>query len=332
MRDVARLATVSQSTVSRVLSGVTEPIAIGEGTRQRVLEAVEQLKYQPNVHAGSLRGQKTRMIAVMIADITNPFYHPLVRAVQDIANTNRYDIMIANSDHTLDGERHFIESVVRRPVDGIIMVPYHLTEDDLVELIERTGAKVVAVGQHVSHPEVDIVYGDDEQAVYDVVTWLHQQKAHANIGYIGVTGGDPVGTRRRRGYQRALHAAGLSQHADYEQVGDWSTESGRSTMRQLLSLPSPPTAVFVCNDMMAIGAMEAIKEEGLCLPDDVAVVGFDDIPAASWVYPRLSTIAQYPYEMGEHLTKAIFERIHGEYQGPSRRIEVPCRFIEREST
>ena len=120
MRDVAKLANVSQSTVSRVLSGTLEPIPIGEETRQRVLEAVEQLGYQPNLHAGSLRGQKTQMIAIMIADIANPFYHPLVRAVQDIAYVHRYDIMIANSD-TFEGERHFFESVVRRPIDGIIM-------------------------------------------------------------------------------------------------------------------------------------------------------------------------------------------------------------------
>lgn len=332
MRDVARLANVSQSTVSRVLRGVTEPIAIGEKTRQRVLEAARKLKYQPNVHAGSLRGQKTRMIAVMIADITNPFYHPMVRSVQDIANSHHYDIMIANTDHGLDGEKHFVESVVRRPVDGIIMAPYHLDANDLDELIDRTGAIVVAVGQHVDHPEVDIVYGDDEQAVYEVVTWLHQARAHSHIAFIGIRRGDPVGGRRRQGFEQALDDADLDLLSDYEQVGDWSPESGYQAMQRLLSLPTPPTAVFVCNDLMAIGAMEAIKKEGRRIPDDVAIVGFDDIPAASWVCPRLSTVAQYPKDMGAHLTKAIFQRIHGEYSGPGRRIEVPCRFIEREST
>jgi DNA-binding LacI/PurR family transcriptional regulator len=123
MQDVAKLANVSQSTVSRVLSGVSGPIAISEETRQHVLKAVEQLGYQPNVHASSLRGQKTYMIAIMIADITNPFYHPIVRAVQDVAYEHGYDVMIANSDHTLEGERHFVQSVMRRPVDGIIMIP-----------------------------------------------------------------------------------------------------------------------------------------------------------------------------------------------------------------
>ena len=332
MHDVAKLANVSQSTVSRVLNETNGPITIGEETRQRVLEAAQQLKYQPNLHAGSLRGQKTRMIALMIADITNPFYHPLVRAVQDAANAHQYDTMIANTDHTLEGERHFINSVIRRPVDGIIMVPYHLSDDDLDELVERTGSIVAAVGQHLTQPQVDIAFGNDRQATYDVVTWLHTEKGHSQLGFIGVTDNFPAGARRHKGFKDALLNVGLEQQAEYELEGDWSPESGYQAMQKLLSLPEPPTAVFACNDLMAIGAMEAIKQKGLRIPEDIAIVGFDDIPTASWISPRLSTVAQYPAEMGIQLANAIFERIQGNYTGPSRRIEVPCRFIERETT
>lgn len=332
MRDVAKLAEVSQSTVSRVLNGTNERIPIGEETRQRVLEAVEQLGYQPNVHAGSLRGQKTRMIAIMIADIANPFYHPIVRAVQDIAFEHQYDIMIANSDHTPEGEKHFVQSVTRRPVDGIILIPYHLSDEDLDQLIDRTGSMVAAIGQHLDHPMVDIAFGNDGQAVSDVVSWLHKEKAHSRIGFIGIRGRSPAAERRRKGYEQALQQAGLDMPADYEQFGDWSPESGYRAMQQLLALPAPPTAVFAGNDLMAIGAMEAVQQGGLRIPNDVAIVGFDDIPAASWVRPRLSTVAQYPKEMGTHLAKALFERINGKYSGPSRRFEVPCCFIERETT
>ena len=331
MRDVAELANVSQSTVSRVLSGKNEPIPIGEETRQRVLEAAEQLSYQPNLHAGSLRGMKTRMVAIMIADITNPFYHPLVRALQDAANARRYDVMIANSDHLLDGEKHFVQSVIRRPVDGILMAPYHLTNDDLDELIERTGAVVAVVGQHVDHPQVDVAFGNDEQATHDVIAWLIEAKGHSQIGFIGVSGHNAVEVRRRSGFERAMLRAGLETPSDYWQLGDWSAESGYSAMERLLTLSNPPTAVFACNDLMAIGALEAVLEKGLQTPDDVAIVGFDDIPAASWVRPRLTTIAQSPGRMGELLANAMFERIEGEYDGPGRRIEVPLRFVERES-
>jgi LacI family transcriptional regulator len=121
MRDVAKLANVAQSTVSRVLSGGGNGIPISEETRQRVMEAVETLGYYPNLYAGSLRGQKTYMIAMMVADIANPFYHPMVRAVQDVAHTHRYDVMISNTDHMQDGRNGlFVESVIRRPVDGMI--------------------------------------------------------------------------------------------------------------------------------------------------------------------------------------------------------------------
>jgi DNA-binding LacI/PurR family transcriptional regulator len=332
MRDVAKLAHVSQSTVSRVLNEVKEPIAIGEETRQRVLEVVEQLGYQPNLHAGSLRGQKTRMVALMIADIANPFYHALVRAVQDVAYDYRYDVMIANSDHTLKGEQHFVQSVIRRPVDGIIVVPYHLDDDDLDELIDRTDTMVAAVGQHITHPLVDIAFGNDDQAVYEVVTWLHQTKGHSHIGFIGVTDRFSAAARRRKAYEQALYESRLELQPEYEQLGDWSAESGYQAMQRLLALPTPPTAVFVCNDLMAIGALEAGQQRGLHIPGDIAIVGFDDIPAASWVRPRLSTVAQYPEEMGTRLAEALFQRIQGEYSGPSRRFEVPCRFIEREST
>jgi DNA-binding LacI/PurR family transcriptional regulator len=128
-----------------------------------------------------------------------------------------------------------------------------------------------------------------------------------------------------------MQRARLKIAAGYEQFGDWSLESGYQAMQRLLDLPAPPSAVFVCNDLMAIGVLDAVQQRGLRVPKDIAVVGFDDIPAASWVRPRLTTIAQYPGEMGVRLATAIFERILGEYSGPGRRFEVPCRLVQRES-
>ena len=331
MRDVAQLANVSQSTVSRVLNDSDNPIPIGEATRQRVLSAVEELGYHPNLHAGSLRGSKTYMIAVMIADITNPFYHPIVRAIQDAAYEHRSDVIIANSDHAIEGEKHFMESVIRRPVDGIVIVPYHLTDDDIQELIDRTGVMVAAIGQHVSHPQVDVAFSDDEKATRDAVGWLHKTRGHTRIGFVGVAGPNQASVRRRHAYEEAMQRAGLELPSGFVQLGDWSSDSGYRAMQQLLDLPTPPTAVFASNDLMAIGVGQAVQQHGLRVPDDVAIVGFDDIPAASWVRPRLTTIAQSPGDMGAHLAKALFERIEGEYDGPSRRIEVPLHFIVRES-
>jgi LacI family transcriptional regulator len=332
VRDVARLAGVSQSTVSRVLNHVQSPIPVREETRQRILEAAQTLGYQPNVYARSLRGQKTRMIAMMIADITNSFYHPMVRAVQDMARYHHYDVMIANSDHLRENEELFCQAILRRPVDGIIAVPWHLNGDELAELTRRTGAAIACLGQHIEHPDIDVVYADDGEATYQAVRWLIERKGHREIAYIGVDMAFAAGARRYHGYRRAMTEAGLPMPPEYLQQGDWSIDSGAPAMRALLGLPAPPSAVLACNDSMALGAVLAAQELGRCIPQDIAVVGFDNIPACLWIRPRLTTIAQYPTDIGGQLAKAVFERIEGEYRGPARRVEIPCRLIEREST
>jgi LacI family transcriptional regulator len=333
MRDVARAANVSQSTVSRILSPSSSKskVPIGEETKRKVLAVVKELGYQPNQYARSLRGQKNHVIAMLIADISNPFYHPMVRAVQDVASQYHYSVMIANSDHLHEKEMLFCESLLRRPVDGAIMIPYHLTDDDLQNLIARTGMAISAVGNHVQQPEVDVVYADDTKASYEAVHWLIQQRGHQRIAMICASHKFPVIVRRYGAFQRAMEDAGLPVPAEYVTEGDWSVESGRRAISSLLALPDPPTAVFAASDTIAIGALDAAEKMNYRVPEDIAIMGFDDIPAASWVRPQLSTVAQYPDEMGTLLANALFQRIRGEYSGPSRRFEVPCRFFERAS-
>lgn len=331
MRDVAKLARVSQSTVSRVLSPTPQAIPIGEETRQRVLSAVEVLGYHPNLHAGSLRGQRTHMLAMMIADIANPFYHPMVRAVQDVAHLHRYDVLVANSDHLRENELLFCESIIRRPVDGIIMVPYNLTNDDIEQLWVQTGAAIAVLGSHVTHPAVDVVGVDDDKATYELTNWLIAERRHTRIGYIGVTRRFAVGVRRQSAYVRALSDAGLSINLDYFQEGDWSVESGQQAMIKLLQLPQPPTAVLACNDQMAIGAILAAEALQVRVPEDVAVAGFDDIPAASWIRPRLTTVAQPATAIGQYLARAVFNRIEGVVTEQCQLHQIQYQLLIRES-
>lgn len=331
MRDVAREANVSQSTVSRVLSHAPSSIPISDETKQRVLAAVKKLDYHPNQYARSLRGQKNRMIGIMIADIRNPFYHPLVRAVQDVAFQHHYDVMIANSDHTREKELLFCESIVRRPVDGVIIIPYHLTDKDLDDLIARTGVAIGAVGNHIQHPNVDVAWGNDGLASYRAVRWLIEQRGHQRIAMICADPGFPVIKRRHGGFQRAMEEAGLSVPEEYVVCGDWSFEHGQRAIRSLLQLPEPPTAVFAANDTLAIGALEAVEEMNYRVPEGIAIIGFDDVPEAQWVRPKLTTIAQYPSEMGHKLAQALFERIEGKNDSQRHVFEIPCRFVERES-
>lgn len=334
MRDVAKAANVSQSTVSRILnpsSSAKSEVPISEETKEKVMAVVRELGYQPNQYARSLRGQKNHVIGMLIADISNPFYHPMVRAVQDVASHYHYSVMIANSDHLHEKEQLFCESLLRRPVDGAVLIPYHLTDDDLQNLIARTGMAISAVGNHIQHPNVDVAYADDTKASYEAIHWLIEQRGHQRIAMICADHKFPVIMRRYGAYRRAMEDAGLSVPDEYVVEGDWSPESGRRAIESLLALPEPPTAVFAASDTIAMGALAAAEDMNYRVPEDIAIIGFDDIPASSWIRPQLSTVAQYPAEMGTLLAKALFERIQGEYSGPSRRFEVPCRFLERAS-
>jgi DNA-binding LacI/PurR family transcriptional regulator len=331
MRDVARAAGVTQSTVSRVLSPSPNGIQISPETRDRVMAAVAELGFHPNQYARSLRGQRSRMIAVLIADITNPFYHPLVRAIQDVAFTHMYDVMIANSDHTRDKEELFVESLRRRPVDGAVMIPYHLTAKDLDELIVRTGVAIAAVGSRIEHPQIDVSFTDDARASYELVRWLIDERGHRRLGMICADPDFVVTQHRVAAFRQALAEAGLDAPPEYVFAGDWTVETGQRGIQQLLALPLPPTAVFAASDTLAIGALEAAEALGRRVPEDIAIVGFDDIPEAQWVRPRLTTVAQYPAMMGEQLATALFERILGDAAAERRVFEVPFRLMIRDS-
>ncbi len=334
MRDVAKAANVSQSTVSRILapSSSLSKVPISEETTKKVLQVVKDLGYHPNQYARSLRGKKSQMIGMLIADISNPFYHPMVRAVQDVASQYHYSVMIANSDHLREKEELFCESVIRRPVDGAIIIPYHLTDDDLDNLMTRTGMVISALGNHIQHPEIDVTFADDTKASYEAVQWLIKEKGHQRIGFICANMDFPVSARRYGAFQKAMQESALLVPDEYVICGDWSVDNGRRAITKLLQLPEPPTAVFAASDTIAIGALEGAIELNFHVPEDIAIIGFDDIPAAKWVQPHLTTVSQFPGEMGALMAKALFERIMGEYTGTRRLYEVPCKFIEREST
>ena len=293
--------------------------------------AVEQLGYYPNLTASSLRQQRTFMVAVLVADIANSFYHSITRAIQDVANQHGYDVLIANSDHIYENEKHFCRAMMRRPVDGIIMVPYHLTTEEIGLVIQRTGASIVVLGSHINHPLVDSVWCDDGQATYEAVTWLIKSKGYRDIAYIGVPLSYPPGLRRFKAYEAAMCDAGLSIRPEWIQEGDFGIESGQKTMRKLLELPHPPHAVVVCNDLMALGAVNTALDMNYRIPEDVAIIGFDDIPMASLIRPSLTTITQFSIDIGKELANMLFDRIEGNETGPARQREVPLHLIERQT-
>ncbi len=331
MHDVAKLAGVSQPTVSRVLNRTETPIPVSEDTQKKVFAAVKKLGYRPNMTARSLRTQRTQMISLMIADISNGFYHPIARTVQDVARTHDYDVLIANSDHLYENEKHFCEAVMRRPVDGVIMVPQHLTYEDIDNLITITNTPIAALGQHVDHPSVDVVYADDEKGMYEAAKWLISERGYKTLGFLGVASTFAPGVRRQRGFQKALDEFGMTIDANFVMEGDFTVDSGRCAVESLLETGKLPAVIFAVNDLMAIGAISALQDAGLSVPGDIAVMGFDNIREATVISPKLTTVAQHPRAIGQKLAEVLFERINGLAPEVGRRIEIPLTLIPRES-
>lgn len=329
MRDVARRAGVSQPTVSRVLNGV-KSAPISEETRERVLMAVEELGYHPNLLARSLRTQQTQMIALLIADISNSFYHAIARAVQDVAREHNFDVLIANSDHLYENELHFLAAVSRRPVDGVIMAPYHLTPDDLERFRIQTGSPITVLGQHVEQPGIDMVHANDERAVHEATRWLIESRGHTRLGFVGVPSSLPPGPRRFRGFALALEESGLEIRPEHIVESDFTLEGGKRAARQLIQAGELPTVIVAVNDLMAIGLILELQAAGYRVPEDVAVLGYDNIPEATIVRPALTTIAQDPRDMGQKLAKALFERIKNP-DLPRRTYESSYQLIIRDS-
>ena len=309
MYDVARLAGVSQPTVSRVINRTETSAQISEETSQRVLAAVEELGYRPNVVARSLRTSRTQTISMLIADLSNGFYHTMVRAVQDVARQHDYEVVISNSDHNYEYEKHFCEIVLGRGVDGVIMVPIHLTTAELDHFATQTHIPIVVLGIQIDHPNIDVIYVDDERATYEATRWLIDERGHKTLGYVGVPEVLPPGPRRLHGFCRAMTDRGLDVDPRFLINGDFSLESGKQAARTLIARGDVPSALVVINDLMAIGVILAMQEAGYSVPDDVAVIGFDDIPEATIVRPSLTTIAQNPRDIGEKLAHALFERL-----------------------
>lgn len=331
MRDVAKLAGVSQPTVSRVLNQTDTSISISDETREKVMAAIEKLEYRPNMYARSLRTQQTNMIAVLIADITNSFYPHIAHSIQTIAREEGYDVMIANSDHLYENEKHFCEAIMRRTVDGVILVPIHLTEKDLNELYMHTNTPISILGQHIDHPRIDVVYANDELAIYRATSWLIEEKNHRQLGYVGVPDMLPPGPRRLKGFMRAVRDHKLNIRSEHLLEGDFTLEGGKQVGRELLQLNSLPSALVVANDAMALGIILTLQEAGIRIPEDIAIIGYDDIPEATIIRPALTTIEQNSAYIGRKLARLLFERIANP-EIPSRRIEVPNSLIIRDST
>jgi LacI family transcriptional regulator len=330
--DVARLAGVSQAMVSYVINR-SSTVAVPEETRRRILDAADELGYVPDRAARSLKTRKAYMIASVIPDITNPFYPAFERGIQRVAEYHGYDLVIYNTDGWLKKERKCLRSALQGRVDGVVAVLFHATVRDLGALLEQ-GIAVVRLEATRKRADalnlpLDNLYVDNASAACSAVDRLFKH-GHARIGMI--TGQSGPGHARLLGYRRSLTKHRIPLDRDLVRDGGFNEEGGYRAMRELLELAAPPTAVFAANDTMAVGAMVAIKETGLIIPQDVAVVGFDNIPAARMVTPSLTTVTQFQEKLGCRAAEMLFERLDGSAPESGRCEEMPYRLLVREST
>jgi LacI family transcriptional regulator len=326
--DVARCARVSQAMVSYVINGSS--VSIPAETRKRIVKAMEELGYIPNVTARRLRRGTTLTVAGIIPDITNPFYPAFERGIQDIVDQQNYDLIIYNTDGKQAKEEKCVHSLLQGRVDGVVGVFFHLSAKELFALLEQ-GIAVVrleAVPKEAGKLPLDNIYIDNVAAAKEAVTYL-TKKGHKRIGMLASE--DGPSSFRVRGYKEALEQHGLHLDNKLIQTGSYNEEGGFETMQRLLELAKPPTAIFAANDLMAMGAMAAIRKAGLHIPDDIAVIGFDDIPSAKLIHPTLSSVAQQQRRMGQRAAEMLFERLSGNAPTTGRSEEIPYQLMPRES-
>lgn len=328
--DVAALAGVSQTTVSYVIND--SDIAIPQSTRQRILEAMDELGYVPNVSARSLRTNKTYTIATIIPDISNPFYPAFQRGIQDVTRNKDYDLILYNTDELESEEKRCLRSLMERQVDGAIVTLFHHDHQALIPLLERNVALVALVphAQDVGDLPLDTIYIDNSAAAFTAVCYL-VDKGHSRIGMVAGSANTPSGLRRIRGYRRALESHHLPLDETIIREGEFTERGGYEGMKGLLKISPRVTAVFAANDLMAFGAIRAIREAGLSIPEEIAIVGFDDIFAASLISPALTTVSQFKQNLGRRAAEMLFERLDGSVTGNGRSVEMPFDLIIRES-
>jgi DNA-binding LacI/PurR family transcriptional regulator len=304
IRDVANLAGVSTATVSRVLNNHPQ---ISQDARSRVTAAIEQLDYQLNRVARRLRTDGTQILGLIISDIANPFFTSVVRGIEDVAYENQYSLLLCNSDEDPTKEELYIRVLLGEKVAGVIMSPTDEYSTNSKVLIESR-IPVVAMDRRLCSLDVDTVIVDNVQGAYDAVDHLIQL-GHCRIAFVGGPVQITTARERKEGYKKALQDHALPVDETLIKVGDFKQDSGYYNTGELLAMDDPPAAIFVANNLMTLGALNAIHEKGLNIPRDVAIVGFDDMPWAPSLDPPLTTISQPTYDMGRTTADLLLKRI-----------------------
>ncbi len=323
--DVARLANVSKATVARVVNGQHDMVR--DVTRERVLDAIHQLGYERNAVAGSLRSDRTMTVALCIPDITNPFWPEVARGVQDTIEAGGYTVVTVNSDWDVDRERNYLKLVRRHRFDGVIINPTGVSNEELTAL----AVPVVVLGSGDNYPDCDSVGSDTESGAWEALEYLYGL-GHRRIGLI-------AGLSARRKFQTRQHTFiqfHARRHLPLDETlivgSEFSDRAGYEAMCQLLRLERPPTATLAANDILAIGALKATQALSCRVPEDMSIVGIDDIYPAATTSPALTTVTKPKYDIGVRAAQFLLARMTEDRPPEVQQVKLACALTVRNSS
>ena len=323
--DVAKRAGVAPITVSRVINNSGY---ISQATRERVEAAAKELGYVPNTIARGLRSKRTMTLALVVTDITNPYFTLMARGVEDVAGDSGYTVVYCNSDESEAKEEKYVNILAQRQVDGVLLVP-SCGNVKTIKFLLSNDITVVALDRRVSGVEIDSVRSDSQDGAKRLINLLIRL-GHKRIAMI--TGPKDVSTSvdRVTGYQQALSEADLDEN-ELVYYGAFNQESGYEFTNQAMLHSPRPTAIFGANNFITIGIIKALHDLKIDVPDDVSVVGFDDLPESMLVNPFITVARQPAYEMGRIATELLLKRISIELDEEYQELILPTEIIEHDS-
>jgi DNA-binding LacI/PurR family transcriptional regulator len=301
IKDVAARANVSVSTVSRVLNGLDR---VSDKTRTKVLRIIKELNYVPNDIAVSMITKKTKMIAVVVPSLKNPFYTAVIQGANEIIKKDGYFTTVISTEDNETEEKSYFNRYLNKNVDGIILIGAH-QEPDFYKSIKN---HLVLVDRYIDNTNLDGVVIDNFKGAYEATKHI-LENGHSKVAIINGPRSFNDGIERYWGYHQAMKDHGLQTEMRYQKQGEWTEDNGYQSMIELMESGDPPTAVFASNNLICMGAIKAIRDLGLTIGEDISLVGFDENELAEFTSPKVTVVRRPTYEMGTHAAEMLMQKI-----------------------
>ena len=326
MNDIALLAGVSRTTVSRVLSGNYKKIRISEETAGNILRIAKEQEFQPDDLARSLQSSKTKTIGVVVTDITNPFFAEIARSVEKYLESMDYSMILCNSDEKLEAEAKSVKLLLSKKVEGLIICPAGY-EDENISRLSKNDFPFVLIDRYVKGVDSGYVVSDNYNGAKEGIEYL-LNKGHKRIGYLGGRENSSSNRDRKKGYRDALSGKGLKSSSELELDLGFDREDGEKGMDYFLRLENRPTAVFAANNFLGLGALLSLKKHGVNVPGDISLLEFDETDLSRFGTTAITSVNQNAKEIGTKAAEIILKKISG---GIDEKIVIPVELVERKS-